>query len=115
MRQVRQSILAQHGRLVVVGIKTNADQVRFSVVLRIVGQFFLDGGELSAQQRAVVRKRTACVDERKKDGLSLELCEMQGLAVLINHWDIRNSLPNREDLWGRGLGGRLSGCFAGDG
>ena len=75
--------------------------MRFFVFVGIFRQLFLDRGELSAQQRTIIGKRTSRVNEREKDDFAFELPEMQGFAVLIDHRDIGNLVANHEDPRGR--------------
>ena len=73
MVHVGKSILPQDRRFVVIWIQGNAHQVRFFIVVGIFRQLFLNGGELSTQQRTIIGKGTARVNESKKNDLPFEL------------------------------------------
>src|ERR1041384_6087874 len=80
-------ICSKNFRRIVFGINGNAEEICFSMPRGRGLELFLDLGKVVGHQRAVVRKRTASVDEGQNQGSAARseehTSELQSLAYLV--------------------------------
>src|SRR5260370_2878205 len=87
------AVTAEHFRGVIVRIETDSKQVRLIVSLRLLLQSLINGGEIIAHQGALVRLRTASVDEGQQERLAARLRQVNSFAVLIDEAKVGTFRP----------------------
>jgi hypothetical protein len=68
------------------------------ILFRILRQLALNRSEAAAEQRAKIGERASCINECQKNGLSLELTEVDRLSILIGHRHIGNFFSDHKDV-----------------
>src|SRR5271157_2894803 len=91
------AIAAQHRRLVVLRVNTDAEQLRFAECLRVLLQLLHHLREIVAHPQAVVRKRASRVDEGEQQRLAGELVEVDRLAVLVDQCKVGHFVTGLRD------------------
>src|SRR5580700_10456930 len=77
--------------------------MRALILFRILRHLTLYRRKPTAEQRTKIGEWASGINERQKNGLSLELAEVDCLSILIDHWHVGNFFPDHKDVRSAGV------------
>src|SRR3977135_4115613 len=110
---MRGAVAAQDLWRVIVGIETDAQQMRLLVKVGLLLQLLIDEGKVAAHQSALIWIRATRVDESQQQRLAAIVMQADRLSVLIKQREVRYFITGLCFHWPTDVGISRVGTFPG--